>query len=312
MVGAADGLIGARDPLGGAPDALGRPTTAGAESARQPHRGRRSMPRASREEEARSARARAATHHTLQTRAEPATTHTHTPTTNHHKTIPDDQSQATAPPPPLPARFEVTTLPVADVDRAKAFYQRLGWRLDIDFKPSPDTRGVQFTPPGSPASIQFGQGTTTMAPGSLQGLLLVVDDIDAARDDLIARGVEVSEIWHVEPGKGRVPGLDPQRRSYFSRATFADPDGNTWVLQEITRATPRPGVSAWTSQRWPSSCTRRPSATARSRRSPRRTTGGTGTRAYMDARQQGSTPEEAAAAAGRYMADVKHIVVDSA
>ena len=106
----------------------------------------------------------------------------------------------------LPARFEVTTLPVADVDRAKAFYQRLGWRLDIDFKPSPDTRGVQFTPPGSQASIQFGQGTTTMEPGSLQGLFLVVDDIVAARDDLIARGVEVGEIWHLETGKGRVSG----------------------------------------------------------------------------------------------------------
>ena len=87
----------------------------------------------------------------------------------------------------LPARFEVTTLPVADVDRAKAFYQRLGWRLDIDFKPSPDTRGVQFTPPGSQASIQFGQGGTTMS-GPLQGLFLVVDDIVAAREDLIGRG----------------------------------------------------------------------------------------------------------------------------
>ena len=131
---------------------------------------------------------------------------------------------------PIPMAFEVTTLPVADVDRAKAFYQRLGWRLDIDFEPAPGVRGVQFTPPGSQASIQFGQGTTTMEPGSLQGLFLVVDDIVAARDDLIARGVEVGEIWHLEPGKGRVSGLDPQRRSYFSRASFADPDGNTWIL----------------------------------------------------------------------------------
>ena len=135
-------------------------------------------------------------------------------------------------------KFEVTTLPVADVDRAKAFYQRLGWRLDIDFKPTPDTRGVQFTPPGSPASIQFGQGTTTMTPGSLQGMLLVVDDIEAAREQLIGRGVEVSEIWHTEPGKGKVPGIDPERRSYFSRASFADPDGNTWQLQEITERLP--------------------------------------------------------------------------
>src|SRR3954464_10033793 len=117
----------------------------------------------------------------------------------------------------LPARFEVTTLPVADVDRAKAFYLRLGWRLDIDFNPTPDTRAVQFTPPGSQASIQFGQGTTSMA-GPLQALLLVVDDIEAARDDLVGRRIEVSDIWHVEPGQGRVSGLDPQRRSYFSRA----------------------------------------------------------------------------------------------
>jgi catechol 2,3-dioxygenase-like lactoylglutathione lyase family enzyme len=138
----------------------------------------------------------------------------------------------------LPMRFEVTTLPVADVDRAKEFYQRLGWRLDIDFNPTPDTRGVQFTPPGSPASIQFGQGTTTMTPGSMQGMLLVVDDIEAARKELISRGVEVSEIWHTEPGKGKVAGIDPERRSYFSRAAFADPDGNSWQLQEVTERLP--------------------------------------------------------------------------
>ena len=134
-------------------------------------------------------------------------------------------------------KFEVTTLPVADVDRAKAFYQRLGWRLDIDFEPAPGTRGVQFTPPGSPASIQFGKGSTTMTP-PLQGMLLVVDDIDAARGDLISRGVEVSEVWHIEPGQGPVDGHDPQHRSYFDRATFADPDGNQWTLQEITERLP--------------------------------------------------------------------------
>jgi catechol 2,3-dioxygenase-like lactoylglutathione lyase family enzyme len=140
--------------------------------------------------------------------------------------------------PAVAMRFEVTTVPVADVDRAKDFYQRLGWRLDIDFKPSPDTRGVQFTPPGSPASIQFGEGTTTMSPGSLQGMILVVEDIVTARDDLIRRGVDVSEIWHIEPGQGRLPGVDPQRRSYLSRASFADPDGNSWQLQEITERLP--------------------------------------------------------------------------
>ena len=138
----------------------------------------------------------------------------------------------------VPMKFEVTTLPVADVDRAKDFYQRLGWRLDIDFKPSPDTRGVQFTPPGSPASIQFGEGTTTMSPGSLQGMILVVEDIVTARDDLVGRGIDVGEIWHTEPGQGPVPGIDPQRRSYFSRASFADPDGNSWQLQEVTERLP--------------------------------------------------------------------------
>lgn len=137
----------------------------------------------------------------------------------------------------VPMRFEVTALPVADVDRAKAFYQSLGWRLDIDFKPTKDTRGVQFTPPGSSASIQFGEGLSTMTE-PLQGLLLVVDDIDVARDELIGRGVDVSEVWHLDPDKGPVPGADPQRRSYFSRASFADPDGNQWQLQEVTERLP--------------------------------------------------------------------------
>lgn len=138
----------------------------------------------------------------------------------------------------VPMRFEVTTLPVADVDRAKAFYERLGWRLDIDFKPTPDTRGVQFTPPGSPASIQFGEGPAMTMGEPLQGLLLIVDDIEAARDELIGRGVKVSEIWHDVPGQGRLAGVDPERRSYLSRAAFADPDGNTWQLQEITERLP--------------------------------------------------------------------------
>jgi catechol 2,3-dioxygenase-like lactoylglutathione lyase family enzyme len=134
-------------------------------------------------------------------------------------------------------RLEVTALPVADVDRAKAFYERLGWRLDIDFKPTKDSRGVQFTPPGSPASIQFGEGLTTMTE-PLQGLLLVVDDIDVARDELIGRGVEVSGVWHLDPDRGPVPGRDPEGRSYFSRASFADPDGNQWQLQEVTERLP--------------------------------------------------------------------------
>src|SRR4051812_14789406 len=136
-------------------------------------------------------------------------------------------------------RFEVTTLPVADVDRAKAFYENLGWRLDIDFHPAPGARGVQFTPPGSPASIQFGSGPTSMkADRPLQGLLLIVEDMEAARDDLTSRGVDVSEAFHIDPDKGVVTGPDPEGRSYFTRASFADPDGNTWQLQEITERLP--------------------------------------------------------------------------
>jgi catechol 2,3-dioxygenase-like lactoylglutathione lyase family enzyme len=137
-------------------------------------------------------------------------------------------------------RFEVTVLPVADHDRAKAFYERLGWRLDADFPIDEDNRVVQFTPPGSPAAIQFGKGTTTMMPGSVEGLYLIVDDIDAARDELIRRGADVSEVWH---GRGlgtggREPGPDPERRSYRSFASFRDPDGNSWLLQELTERLP--------------------------------------------------------------------------
>jgi catechol 2,3-dioxygenase-like lactoylglutathione lyase family enzyme len=210
----------------------------------------------------------------------------------------------------FPARFEVTTLPVADVDRAKAFYERLGWRLDIDFKPSPDTRAVQLTPPGSPASIQFGEGTTAMNPGSLQGLFLVVDDIEAARADLVGRGVEVSDIWHIEPGRGRVAGVDPQRRSYLSRASFADPDGNTWILQEITERIPgrlEMHDSGALAQLLFETAKRHGQFEAVA--PPHDWWDWYG--AYMDAREQGSSPEEAAKVAGRYMADVKHVVVES-
>jgi catechol 2,3-dioxygenase-like lactoylglutathione lyase family enzyme len=210
----------------------------------------------------------------------------------------------------LPARFEVTTLPVADVDRAKAFYQRLGWRLDIDFKPTPDTRGVQLTPPGSQASIQFGQGATTMSE-PLQGLFLVVDDIVAAREDLIGRGVEVGEIWHTEPRQGRMPGADPQRRSYFSRASFADPDGNTWVLQEITERLPGrvegkdPGAQAELLLE-----TAKRHGAFEAVAPPHDWWDWYG--AYLAARESGNTPDEADAAAGRYMAEVKLVVVASA
>ena len=129
--------------------------------------------------------------------------------------------------------LEVVTVPVSDVDRAKRFYQRLGWRFDIDLVVSDDVRTVQFTPPHSGCSIQFGKGGTTAEPGSAQGLILVVDDIDAARDDLVSRGVEVSQVQEARP-----PGFDSPGRSYFARASFSDPDGNRWQLQEITTRLP--------------------------------------------------------------------------
>lgn len=148
----------------------------------------------------------------------------------------DDQTAST--PTGVTMRFEATTLPVADIERAKAFYRRLGWRLDIDFEPDATTPAVQLTPPGSPASIHFDRGRTATPPGSLQGLILVVDDIVAARNHLLGVGVDVTEIWHTEPGTGRSPGSEPQRRSYLSFAAFADPDGNKWVIQEITTRIP--------------------------------------------------------------------------
>ena len=129
--------------------------------------------------------------------------------------------------------LEVVTLPVSDVDRAKSFYASLGWRFDIDLAVSDDMRTVQFTPPHSQCSIQFGKGRSTAEPGSAQSMILVVDDIDAARDDLIGRGVDVSEVVEARP-----PDFDAPGRSYFARATFSDPDGNGWELQEITTRLP--------------------------------------------------------------------------
>jgi catechol 2,3-dioxygenase-like lactoylglutathione lyase family enzyme len=142
-------------------------------------------------------------------------------------------SQAIAP----AEKLEVVAIPVADVDRAKAFYLSLGWRLDIDFEPGPGRRAVQFTPPGSPTSIQFGKNTNTMRE-PLQGMILVVHDIEAARADLIGRGVDVSEIWHLDPAAGVQPGPDPDGKSYANRASFADPDGNQWQLQQVTDRLP--------------------------------------------------------------------------
>ena len=131
-------------------------------------------------------------------------------------------------------KLEVVTLPVADVDRAKRFYLSLGWRLDADFTAGDDVRGVQFTPPHSPCSIHVGKGLTAAEPGSLDRLILAVTDIDAARDDLISRGVDVSEVYESRP-----PGFESiEGRSYFTYASFSDPDGNGWLLQEVTTRLP--------------------------------------------------------------------------
>ncbi|HKR37524.1 MAG TPA: VOC family protein [Steroidobacteraceae bacterium] len=135
-------------------------------------------------------------------------------------------------------KLEVVVIPVADVDRAKRFYgDQLGWRLDADFVAGKEFRGVQVTPPGSQASIHFGKGITASAPGSARGYL-IVSDIEAARAELVDRGVAVSEIVHGAPGQPPAKGRDPQRGSYLSLATFSDPDGNTWVLQEVTTRLP--------------------------------------------------------------------------
>jgi catechol 2,3-dioxygenase-like lactoylglutathione lyase family enzyme len=144
----------------------------------------------------------------------------------------DTETAATSSPPkPGEVRLEVVAVPVSDVDRAKAFYESLGWRLDIDIEPSDAVRIVQFTPPGSGCSIAIGKGITPAEPGSFQGSELAVNDIDAARKDLISRGIEVSEVFHLDGGP--VPGPDPEGRSYMTFASFSDPDGNAWQLQEI-------------------------------------------------------------------------------
>ena len=135
---------------------------------------------------------------------------------------------------PVDMKLEVVLIGVSDIDRAKAFYQQLGWQVDIDHQFTEQVRGVQFTPPGSSASIQFGPA----GADRLQRLLLIVDDIEAARTELVDRGIEVSELFHALPGEAPQPGRDPDGRSYVTHATFSDPDGNLWVLQEVTERIP--------------------------------------------------------------------------
>lgn len=205
-------------------------------------------------------------------------------------------------------KLEVVLLRVSDIDRAKAFYENLGWRVDIDIAGG-EFRGVQVTPHNSEASIIFGKGTNLAKPGSAN-LVLAVDDIDAARDYLVARGVDVSEVFHYAAGpfndtveNPRVGGRDPEGRSYFSFASFEDPDGNSWLLQEITARLP--------GREWQSRTTDVASLAELLRETsehhdPYEKSHGKHQwwdwyAPYLSARQNGSSPEEAAAAASSYM-----------
>ena len=199
-------------------------------------------------------------------------------------------------------KLEVVVIPVSDVDRAKRFYEGLGWRLDADFASGDEWRLVQMTPPGSPCSVMFGKGFTPAAPGSVQGTFLVVDDLEAARARLSGRGVDVSDVFHFENNlltvgtKNRAPGPDPERHSYFSFASFSDPDGNGWLLQEVTTRFAGRGFSSDV-----------PTLTELLRETEERHGGyeSTGPKhhwsewyaAYIVARERGRTPEEAAAEA---------------
>ena len=216
-------------------------------------------------------------------------------------------------------KLEVVVIPVSDVDRAKAFYEKLGFRLDIDYAPDENFRVIQSTPPRSEASIIFGKGITSAKPGSPDSLVLAVDNVEAAREDLIARGVNVSEVFHYAGGpfnnameNPRVSGRDPQGRSYYSFASFEDPDGNSWLLQEITT---RLAGREWEQKR------ARTMDVATLAELLRETSEHHDhyekTHAehhwwdwyapYLSARQNGSSPKEAVAAADRYMEEVFHV-----
>jgi len=208
---------------------------------------------------------------------------------------------------PVDLKLEVVTLPVSDVDRAKRFYQSLGWRLDADIVRSEDFRVVQFTPPHSACSVAFGTGVTTGEPGSVKRLILAVADIGAARQDLIGRGAEVSEVFHL--AGGRVPGPDPQGRSYQTYASLSDPDGNEWLLQEITTRLPGRVWDDLTGN--VASRAELLHETAQHHDHYEKTHAPHNWwdwyAAYMDAREHGSAPDEAAQAATRYMTEALHI-----
>ena len=221
---------------------------------------------------------------------------------------------------PVDMKLEVVLLSVSDVDRAKAFYENLGWRLDGDFVTGDDFRGVQLTPHNSEASIIFGKGITSAKPGSAHSLVLAVNDIDAARDELIARGVDASEVFHYAGGpfnnaveNPRIGGRDPQGRSYFSFASFEDPDENGWLLQEVKTRLP--------GREWNLTGPRDLDVAILAellRETEERHGHYEKTHAehhwwdwyapYLSSRQNGSSPEEAAVAADRYMDEVLHVL----
>jgi catechol 2,3-dioxygenase-like lactoylglutathione lyase family enzyme len=217
-------------------------------------------------------------------------------------------------------KLEAVLLSVSDVDRAKAFYEKLGWRLDADFLISSDFRIVQFTPHNSEASIIFGKGVNAAKPGSTSNLVLVVEDINAALDELAAHGVNVSEVFHYAGGpfnnsveNPRVSGRDPENRSYFTFASFEDPDGNGWLLQEITSRLPgRKWESARVSNTEVANLADLLRETAEHHDSFEKSHAGhhwwDWYAPYLNARQNGSSPEEAAVTADKYLEKVCHVV----
>ena len=216
-------------------------------------------------------------------------------------------------------KLEIGFLPVSDVDRAKAFYEKLGWRLDIDYVANEKFRVIQFTPPHSEASIIFGKGITSAESNSADSFVLAVDNVDSARDDLIARGVNVSEIFHYAGGpfnnsleNPRVGGRDPEGRSYFSFASFEDPDGNAWLLQEITtRLSGREWK--WTQAPAPNVATlaellhETEEHHGQYEKTHAKHNWWDWYAPYLSARQNGRNPEEAAVAADRYMEEILHV-----
>ena len=213
---------------------------------------------------------------------------------------------------PADMKLEVVTLAVSDVDRAKAFYESLGWRLDVDIARGDDFRVVQLTPPRSECSIWIGKGITQAEPGSTGSLLLAVYDIDDAREDLLARGVDVSEVFHRAEDNSPVGGPDPEGRSYATFASFKDTEGNGWLLQEIKTRLP--------GREWESKRARAADVTTLAEllhETSERHGHFEKTHAehhwwdwyapYLSARQQGSSPEEAAAAADRRMEEDLHV-----